>query len=382
MTDAYIVDAVRTPTGRKGGGLSEVHPADLGAHVLKAVLERTGLDPSSVDDVIFGCVDQVGAQAGNLARTAWLSAGLPESVPGTTLDRQCGSSQQAVHFAAQAVMSGTQDFVIGGGVENMSMVPIGAAPIAGVKAGYGKPFDSAGWLERYGDQEISQFRGAELIAEKWGFSREELEKMAQASHQRAATAWAEGRFDAEVAPYEGVAQDEGFRPDVSLEKMASLQPMREGGVLTPATSSQIADGASAVLVASGDAVERHGLTPLARIHTLAVTGSDPVFMLTGPIPATEMALKRAGLTIDDIDCFEVNEAFAPVVAAWAHETGASLERTNVNGGAMALGHPLGATGGKLMATLVHELRRTGGTYGMQVMCEGGGLSNATIIERV
>ena len=382
MSDAYIVDALRTPTGRKDGGLGEAHPADLGAHVLTSLLDRTGVDPAAVDDVIFGCVDQVGAQGGNLARTAWLAGGLPESVPGTTLDRQCGSSQQAVHFAAQAVMSGTQDMVIAGGVENMSMVPIGASIIAGVKAGHGLPFDGEGWTKRYGDQEISQFRGAELIAAEWGFTREQLEQFALDSHQRATAAWEAGRFDDEVVAYNGVERDEGFRPDVTLEKMAKLKPMREGGVLTPAVSSQIADGASAVLVVNEETLERHRLTPLARIHTLAVAGSDPIFMLTGPIPATNKALERAGLSVDDIDLFEVNEAFAPVVAAWAKDTGASWERTNVNGGAMALGHPLGATGGKLMATLVHELKRREGRYGLQVMCEGGGMANATIIERV
>jgi acetyl-CoA C-acetyltransferase len=272
--------------------------------------------------------------------------------------------------------------VIAGGVENMSMVPIGAAIIAGVKAGYGLPFDGEGWAKRYGDQEISQFRGAELIAAEWGFAREQLEQLALDSHQRAAAAWEAGRFDDEVVAYNGVERDEGFRPDVSLEKMAKLKPMREGGVLTPAVSSQIADGASAVLVVNEETLERHGLTPLARIHTLAVAGSDPIFMLTGPIPATQKALDRAGLGVDDIDLFEVNEAFAPVVAAWMKDTGASWERTNVNGGAMALGHPLGATGGKLMATLVHELKRREGRYGLQVMCEGGGMANATIIERV
>ena len=382
MADAYIVEAVRTPTGRKGGGLAHVHPADLGAFVLRALLERAGVEPEHVDDVIFGCVDQVGAQSLNLARQAWLTAGLPESVPGTTLDRQCGSSQQAAHFAAQGVMSGTYDLVVAGGVENMTMVPIGASAFVGMQAGLGSPFEAEGWLARYGEQEISQFRGAELIAEEWGLTREELEAYALESHRRATAAWADGRFDREVVAYDGVARDEGFRPDASLEKMASLPLLPGGRVLTAALASQIADGAAALLVASEDAVQRYGLTPRARFHTLAVAGSDPVKMLTGPIPATRKALERAGLAIDEIDRFEVNEAFAPVPLAWARETGASLERTNVNGGAIALGHPLGATGAKLMTTLLHELERTGGHYGLQTMCEGGGMANATILERV
>jgi acetyl-CoA C-acetyltransferase len=382
MTAAYIVDAIRTPTGRRDGGLSQVHPADLGGHVIKALLDRTGVDPGAVEDVIFGCVDQVGSQAGNVARTAWLSAGLPEEVPGTTLDRQCGSSQQAAHFAAQAVMSGTQDLIVAGGVEVMSKVPIASSAIIGAEAGYGAPMDGAGWIERYGTQEITQFRGAELICERWGIQREELEELAYRSHKLAASAWEAGHFDAEVTPYGDVHRDEGFRPDVSKEKMASLKPLAEGGTITAAVASQISDGAAAMLVASEDAVRRYNLEPLARFHTLSVVGSDPVFMLTGPIPATEHALKRSGLSIGDIDRFEVNEAFAPVVLAWLKDTGADLERTNVHGGAIALGHPLGATGAKLMATLVHELQRSGGRYGLQTMCEGGGMANATIIERV
>jgi acetyl-CoA C-acetyltransferase len=382
MADAYIVEAVRTPTGRKGGGLAQVHPADLGAFVLRALLERAQVEPALVDDVIFGCVDQVGAQSLNLARQAWLTAGLPESVPGTTLDRQCGSSQQAAHFAAQGVMSGTYDLVVAGGVENMTMVPIGASAFVGMQAGLGSPFEAEGWLARYGEQEISQFRGAELIAEEWGLSREELEAYALESHRRATAAWTEGRFDREVVTYDGVPRDEGFRPDASLESMAALPLLPGGRVLTAALASQIADGAAALLIASEDAVHRHGLRPRARFHTLAVAGSDPVKMLTGPIPATRRALERGGLGIDDIDVFEVNEAFAPVPLAWARETGAPLEKTNVNGGAIALGHPLGATGAKLMTTLLHELERTGGRYGLQTMCEGGGMANATIVERL
>ncbi len=382
MGDAYIVEAVRTPSGRKGGGLAEVHPADLAGFVMTEVLERSGVDPETVDDVIFGCVDQVGAQALNVARQAWLSAGLPESVPGTTLDRQCGSSQQAAHFAAQGVMAGAYDLVVAGGVENMSMVPIGSPVPLGAAAGYGHPFGSDGWQARYGDQEISQFRGAELIAEQWGFEREELEQFALESHRRAAQAWEEGRFDREVAAYAGVERDEGVRPDASLEKMAALPTLANDGVITAALASQIADGAAALLIASEAAVERHGLTPRARFHSFAVAGSDPVLMLTGPIAATAKVLDRAGLSIDEIDLFEVNEAFAPVPLAWARETGASLGRTNVNGGALALGHPLGATGAKLMTTLLHELERTGGRLGLQTMCEGGGMANATIVERV
>ena len=381
MAEAYIVSAVRTPVGRRGGGLSGVHPADLGAHVLRAVVERSGIDAAAVDDVIMGCVSQVGPQSGDIARTAWLSAGLPESVPGVTIDRQCGSSQQAVHFAAQGVLSGTQDLVIAAGVENMSTVPIGSSIILGVKAGQPMPYGQ-GWSDRYGDQEISQFRGAQLMAEKWGLKRLDLEEFSLASHQRAIAAIEGGHFDGQLAPLNGVTADEGPRRDTSLEKMAALKPLREGWDITAAVASQISDGAAAVLIASEAAVKAHGLTPLARIHTLALAGSDPVFMLTGPIPATQKALAKAGLTMDDIDVTEINEAFAPVVLAWAAETGASLEKANPNGGAIALGHPLGATGAVLMTKLVHELHRTGGRYGLQTMCEGGGQANATIIERV
>jgi acetyl-CoA C-acetyltransferase len=382
MTDAYIVEAVRTPIGRRGGGLAGVHPADLAAHVLKALIERSGVDPITVDDVIFGCVDQVGAQTFNIARTAWLSAGLPEEVPGTTVDRQCGSSQQALHFAAQGVLAGSYDLAIAGGVEVMSIVPIGGGALAGAHAGYGSPYGAKGWLARYGDQEISQFNGAELMAERWGISRLAMEELAFASHTRAARAWAEGRFDREVVACGTVTRDEGFRPDVSMEKMAALQTLRPGGRITAATSSQISDGAAALLVASEAAVSRLGLRPRARVHAMALAGADPVMMLSAPIPATQRVLKNAGLTLDDIDLFEINEAFAPVVLAWQQETGADPERTNVNGGAIALGHPLGATGAKLATTLLHELERRGGRYGLQTMCEGGGLANATVIERV
>jgi len=381
VAEAYIVSAVRTPVGRRGGGLSAVHPAELGAHVLRTVVERSGIDPAAVDDVIMGCVSQVGPQSGDIARTAWLSAGLPESVPGVTIDRQCGSSQQAVHFAAQGVLSGTQDLVIAAGVENMSTVPIGASVYLGVQAGQPMPY-GPGWVDRYGDQEISQFRGAQLMAEKWGLKRLDLEEFSLTSHQRAIKAIDAGYFDTQVAPLGGVTADEGPRRDTSLEKMSTLKPLREGWDITAAVASQISDGAAAVLIASEAAVRQHGLTPVARIHTLAVTGSDPVFMLTGPIPATQKALAKAGLAMADIDVTEINEAFAPVVLAWTAEVGASPEKVNPNGGAIALGHPLGATGAVLMTKLVHELQRTGGRYGLQTMCEGGGQANATIIERL
>ncbi len=379
MPEAFIIDAVRTPVGRRGGGLAAAHPADLGAHVIKSLLARTHADPLAVDDVVFGCVDTVGPQAGDIARTAWLAAGLPEAVPGVTVDRQCGSSQQAVHFAAQAVLSGTADLVVAGGVQNMSMIPIAAA----MSPPYTDPFSgSAGWRARYGAEEISQFRAADLIADKWGISRTEMERYALASHQRAVRAISEGAFAAEIAPYGEVTQDEGPRPDTTLEKMAALKPLREGGTITAALSSQIADGAAALLIASARAVREHGLRPRARISHLSARGDDPVLMLTAPITATAHALSRAGMTLDDIDLIEINEAFASVVLAWQRETGADLARVNACGGAIALGHPLGATGARLLTTLVHALERTGGRYGLLTMCEGGGQANVTIIERL
>ncbi|MGW1062766.1 acetyl-CoA C-acetyltransferase [Micromonospora rubida] len=382
-TEAYLVDAVRTPVTRRNGGLSGVHPADLGAHVLRALVDRTGIDPAAVDDVIFGCVDAIGPQAGNIARTSWLAAGLPEEVPGVTVDRQCGSSQQAVHFAAQAVLSGTADLVVAGGVQNMSRVPISSAMTAGVPLGFTDPFSgSAGWRERYGDQEISQFRAAELIAARWNISRVEMEEFALESHRRAISAIDSGRFAREIAPLDGVEVDECPRRDTSLAKMAGLEPLTEAGRVTAALASQISDAAAALLVASPRAVAAHGLRPRARIHHLSVRAADPVYMLTGPIPATEYALNRAGLRVEDIDLVEINEAFAPVVLAWQQETGFDLDRVNVNGGAIALGHPLGATGARLMTTLLNELERTGGRYGLQTMCEGGGTANVTIIERL
>jgi acetyl-CoA C-acetyltransferase len=383
MPEAYIVEAVRTPVGRKGGGLASVHSADLGAHVLSALVERSGIDAGAVDDVIMGCTDTLGSQAGDVARTAWLAAGLPEHVPGVTIDRQCGSSQQAVHFAAQGVMSGTADLIVAGGVQNMSAIPISAAMIVGEQFGFTTPFaESEGWVKRYGDQEVSQFRAAEMIADKWGITRERMEEYALESHRRAIAAIDAGHFDREIAPLAGVFADEGPRRDTSLERMAGLRTLSEGGVLTAAMASQISDAASALLIASETAVAEHGLTPRARIHHISVYADDPVWMLTGPIPATARALKRTGLSVDEIDLFEMNEAFASVVLAWAHETGADTSKVNVNGGGIALGHPIGATGTRLMTTLLHELERTGGRYGLQTMCEGGGQANVTIIERL
>ncbi|HEX3921131.1 MAG TPA: acetyl-CoA C-acetyltransferase [Streptosporangiaceae bacterium] len=383
MAEAFLVDAVRTPVGRRGGALAGAHPADLGAHVIRALLARTEVDPLAVDDVVFGCVDTIGPQAGDIARTAWLAAGLPEAVPGVTVDRQCGSSQQAVHFAAQAVMSGTADLVVAGGVQNMSQIPIAAAMLAGQALGFDDPFSgSDGWRARYGTEEISQFRAADMIAEKWGISREEMEGYALASHERAAAAIDAGAFEAEIAPYGEVTADECPRRDTSAAKMAGLKPLREGGLITAALSSQIADASAALLIASERAVREHGLRPRARICHLSARGDDPVMMLTAPIAATAHALARAGLTLDQIDLVEINEAFASVVLAWQRETGADLERVNVHGGAIALGHPLGATGARLMTTLLNALERTGGRYGLQTMCEGGGQANVTIIERL
>jgi len=383
MSEAYIVDAIRTPTGKKGGGLSQVHPADLGAHVIAGVLERNDVDPMAVDDVVMGCLDNLGPQAGDIARTAWLAAGLPEAVPGTTVDRQCGSGQQAVSFAAMGIMAGVQDVVVAGGMQNMSMIPIGLALEAAKPFGHDDPFTgSTGWVDRYGTQEVSQFRGAEMIAEKWNLSREEMEVYAFESHERAIRAIDEGRFDPEISPLVGVEVDEGPRRGGSLEKMAQLAPLVEGGRLTAALASQVSDGAAAVLVASERAVADHGLTPRARIHHMSVRGDDPIYMLTGPIAATAHALERTGMSIEDFDLFECNEAFAPVPLAWMREHQVPHEKVNVNGGAIALGHPLGCTGAKLMTTLLNELERTGGRYGLQTMCEGGGQANVTIIERL
>ena len=382
MPEAYIVDAIRTPVGKRGGGLAGVHPADLGAHILKAIVDRNGIDPLAVEDVYFGCLDTVGPQAGDIARTCWLAAGLPEEVPGTTIDRQCGSSQQAAHFAAQAVMSGTVDVVIAGGVQNMSQIPISYAMTAAEPLGFADPFSgSTGWVARYGDQEVSQFRGAEIIAERWNISREDMESYAVESHTRALKAQADGRFDREIVPMAGLDRDEGPR-EPNWEKIRSLPTLSPDGRVTAAVASQLSDAASAVLVVSERALKEYNLTPRARFHHLSVRGADPIAMLTAPIPATAYALAKAGMTLDDIDLIEINEAFAPVVLAWQTETGADLAKVNVNGGAIALGHPLGATGTRLMTTLLHELERTGGRYGLQTMCEGGGQANVTIIERL
>ena len=383
MAEAYIIDAVRTPVGRRRGGLATVHPADLGAHVLRALVDRTGIDPAEVEDVIFGCVDTIGPQAGDIARTCWLAAGLPDEVPGTTIDRQCGSAQQAAHFAFQGVMSGTADLLIAGGVQNMSMIPISSSMLAGETYGFADPFStSQGWLDRYGTQEVSQFRAAEMIAEKWNCTREDMERFALESHRRALQAIDEKRFEREIVPLNGVSVDEGPRRDTTLEKMATLKPLREGGRLTAAVSSQISDASAALLIASERAVKQHGLKPRARVHHMSVRGADPVWMLTAPIPATAHALGKAGMSANDIDLVEINEAFASVVLAWQKETGFDPAKVNVNGGAIALGHPLGATGARLMTTLLCELERTGGRYGLQTMCEGGGQANVTIIERL
>ncbi|MGY2875036.1 acetyl-CoA C-acetyltransferase [Marmoricola sp. URHA0025 HA25] len=387
MTEAYIVDAVRTPVGKRRGSLAGVHSADLGGHVLSALMRHTGVDPGAVDDVIMGCCDTIGSQAGDVARTAWLVAGLPDHVPGVTIDRQCGSSQQAVHFAAQGVMSGTQDLVVAGGLQNMSAIPISAAMLVADQYGFTTPFaESPGWVARYGDVEVSQFSSAEMIAEKWGISRERMEEFALASHTRARAAIAEGRFDREIEPVTlpdgGVFNTDECPRDTSLEKMAALEPLTPGGRITAAVASQICDASSAMLIASDQAVRDHGLTPRARIHHLSVRGDDPVWMLTGPIRATQHAFEKTGLSVDDIDLFECNEAFASVVLAWSDEIGVPLDKVNVNGGGIALGHPIGATGTRLMTTLLNELERTGGRYGLQTMCEGGGQANVTIIERL
>jgi acetyl-CoA C-acetyltransferase len=383
MPEAYIVEAVRSPVGRKGGGLSKVHAADLGAHVLEALVERAKIDPAAVDDVVFGCLDVIGPLAGDIARTCWLSAGLPETVPGVTVDRQCGSSQQAVHFAAQAVMSGTADLVVAGGVQTMSSVPIGASMRAAKELGFPHPWAGAvGWTKRYGDQPPSQFRSAEMIAEKWNLSRQDMEAFALESHRRAVAAIDAGRFTAEIEPWGDVKTDEGARRDTSLEKMAKLEPLAPGGRITAAVSSQISDGSAAILVASERAIKTHNLKPRARIHHLSVLGADPIWMLTAPMPATARALTRLGMKISDIDVVEINEAFASVVMAWLKETGADPARVNPNGGAIALGHPLGATGARLMTTLLGELERRKARFGLQTMCEGGGQANVTVLERV
>jgi acetyl-CoA C-acetyltransferase len=383
MPEAYIVDAVRTPIGRKKGGLAHLHPADLGAHPIKALMARTDFDPGAVDDVVWGCCDTIGPQAGDIGRTVWLCAGLPLHVPGTTIDRQCGSSQQALHFAAQGVMSGTQDLVVAGGSQAMNAIPISAAMYAGQQYGFGDPFTgSPAWRERFGDGLLNQIASAEMIAAKWKISREEMEEFALASHSRAQAATDGGLFKDEIAPLAGVDSDETIRPGTTLEGLASLRPVQEGGAITAGVASQNCDGAAALLVASEQAVKDHGLKPRARIHHLSVRADDPVWMLTAPIPATQHALKKAGMTVADIDLFECNEAFASVPLAWMKELGIPHEKVNIRGGAIALGHPLGATGARLMTTLLGALEASGGRYGLQTMCEGGGQANVTIIERL
>jgi acetyl-CoA C-acetyltransferase len=382
MAEAYIVDTLRSPTGRRKGGLAHVHAADLGAHALKSLVERNAIPDNEYDDVIFGCLDAIGPNAGDIARTAWLAAGLSDEVPGTTIDRQCGSSQQAVHFAAQAVMSGTMDVVVAGGVQTMTQIPISSAMTLAEPMGFPDPFSgSKGWVERYGTQQVSQYNSAQMIADKWDFSREELEVYSLESHRRALQAIEEGRFDKEIVPMEGVTMDETPRV-TTLEKMAELDGVFGFSKVTAGVASQTCDGSSAMLVVSEDALKRYNLTPRARIHHMSVRAADPIWMLTAPIPATEYAMKRAGMSLNDIDLVEINEAFASVAMAWLKDTGFDHTKTNVNGGAIALGHPLGATGTKLMTTLLHELERTGGRYGMQTMCEGGGQANVTIIERL
>ncbi len=387
MRDAVIVDAVRTPGGRRNGQLQDWHAAELAAHVLKALEERNGIDPAIIDDVIMGCVMQVGEQSLNIGRNAVLTAGWPESVPATTVDRQCGSSQQALHFAAQGVMAGAYDVVVAAGVEVMTRTPMGASIVKDM----GFPFPQA-MMDRYEETGLPpQGIGADMIADEYGITREQLDEFGAESQRRAEIATQEGRFEREIVPVpvtiDGVTTmmtaDEGIRPGTTAEKLGNLKPaFKEDGKITAGNSSQISDGASAVLIMSAEKAKELGLKPRARFHSFAVVGTDPVTMLKGPIPATEKIMERSGLTMDDIDLFEVNEAFASVVLAWQKEHNADLSKTNVNGGAIALGHPLGSSGTKLMATLLNELERTGGKYGMQTMCEGGGLANATIIERI
>ena len=379
---AYIVDAVRSPTGRRRGTLAQVHAADLGAHVLKAIVERNGIPDADYDDVIFGCVDTIGPLAGDIARTCWLAAGLSDEVPGTTVDRQCGSSQQAVHFAAQAIMSGTMDVIVAGGVQTMSSIPISSAMLAAQPLGFDNPFSgSTGWNARYGDVPVSQFNSAQMIADKWKLSREAMEAFALESHRRGIAATQAGYFEREIIALNGLTQDETMR-ETSLEKMAELDPLMEGGTITAAVSSQTCDASSAMLIVSEAALKRYNLTPRARIAHMSVRAADPIWMLTAPIPATEYAMKKSGMSLSDIGLVEINEAFASVPMAWLHETGYPHEQTNVNGGAIALGHPLGSTGTKLMTTLLHEMERRDVRYGLQTMCEGGGQANVTILEKL
>ena len=383
MPQAYIVDALRTPTGKRKGALAHVHAIDLGAHVLKALVARNAIPADEYDDVIFGCVDTIGSQAGDIARTSWLAAGLAMNVPGTTIDRQCGSSQQALHFAAQAVMSGTQDVIAVGGVQTMTQIPISSAMLAGQPLGFSDPFSgSKGWQARFGNQPVNQFYAAQRIADHWQLSRQQMEAYALESHRRALQAQADGRFAAQIVPCEGLVDDETPR-HTSLAKMAELEPVSaEFPSITAAVSSQTCDASAALLVVSEAALKRYNLTPRARIHHVSVLGDDPIWHLTAPIAATRAALKKTGLRMDEIDVVEINEAFASVVMAWARELDYDPARTNPNGGAIALGHPLGANGARLMTSLLHQLEHSGGRYGLQTMCEGGGQANVTIIERL
>ncbi|MDP9082289.1 MAG: acetyl-CoA C-acetyltransferase [Pseudomonadota bacterium] len=388
MAEAYIVEALRSAGGRRGGKLAGWHPADLAGEVLNALAARTGIDPAAIEDVIMGCVMQGGEQSNHVGRMAVLASKLPESVPAVTIDRQCGSSQQAIQFAAQAVMSGTQDVVIAAGVESMTRVPMSSTAALYAKAAIGVGPVSARVRKRFGIQEFSQFTGAQMMADKYGFRRSDLDAFALQSHQRAAAATRSGAFEAEIVPIEVETSegpmlhrtDEGIRYDASLESIAAVKLLKEGGAISAASASQICDGAAAVLIVNERALKTHALTPLARIHNLTVTAGDPVIMLEEPIAATRRALAKSGLNIDDIDLYEVNEAFAPVPLAWLREIGADPAKLNVNGGAIALGHPLGASGAKLMATLVHALKTRGRRYGLQTMCEGGGIANVTIVE--
>ncbi|MBA54593.1 MAG: acetyl-CoA C-acyltransferase [Pseudomonadales bacterium] len=390
MAAAYIVDAVRTAGGRRNGRLSQVSPADLGAVVINALLQRNAIDPALIEDVIFGCVSQIGPQTFNMARTAILASDLPIEVPGVTIDRQCGSGQQAIHFAAQAVMSGTQDVIIAGGVENMSMTPIGSPLLVAAKAGMRGPFDGEAISSRYPGFDFSQFVGAERMAEKYKVTRDELDDFAYQSHMKGAAAYDDNRFDREIVPMTVEVEgqqvehnvDEGLRRNASLDAIKELEPLQAGGLITAASASQICDGAAATLIVSERALKQYGFTPLAKIHEMTVVGSDPTMVLEGPIPATQKILQRSGLKIEDIALYEVNEAFGSVPLAWKNAIGADLDRLNVNGGAQALGHPLGATGAKLMATLAYELIRRKERYGLLAICEGLGTANATIIENM
>lgn len=382
MSEAYIIDALRTPVGRRGKGLSQVHPLDLAATPLAELVRRNDIDSEEYDEIILGCIDQVGPQAMDIARSAWLAAGLSEQVPGTTVERQCGSGQQAVSYAAQAVMSGSSDLVIAGGVQSMSSIPLSYSNVAAKDFGFPDPFSgSTLWSQRYGSQEISQFRGVEMMVDRWGLTRKSLEDFAETSHQRALHAQREGYFDREILAMAGLGIDEGPR-QVDRAKMASLAPIVAGGQHTAATASQMSDGAAMLLIASEAAVKRYGLTPRARIHHVSARGDDPIMMLSAPIRATEHALARTGMSLQQMDRIEINEAFAGVVLAWQHETQANMDKVNVNGGAIALGHPIGATGARLLTSLLHELERSDTRWGLQTMCEGGGQANVTIIERL